>query len=84
MLAVDPSAPQYLKTLAAGIDGELTRLRIPQQPTRTVTYASVAKLPAAAQWPNCIATCLDVGAGVKALVWSNGTSWFPISVGAAL
>jgi hypothetical protein len=51
---------------------------------RTTSYANVAALPDPAQWPNSIATCLDVGGSVKALVWSDGSNWFAVTTGAAL
>lgn len=83
-VVLDPAAPQWAKSFKLSLDGEINRLERPQSPVRTKAYANVAALPDPAKWPNCIATCLDVGGSVKALVWSNGTNWFAVTVGAAL
>lgn len=84
MSVLDASAPQWAKTFKVSLDEDVNRIVRPQAPVRTKAFANVAGLPAAADWPNCIATCLDVGAGVKALVWSDGSNWFAVTVGAAL
>jgi hypothetical protein len=83
-VVLDPVAPQWAKTFKLSLDDEINRVVRPQSPVRTASYANVAALPDPAKWPNSIATCLDVGGSVKALVWSNGTNWFAVTTGAAL
>ena len=83
-IVLDPAAPQWAKALKLSIDDEVNRVVRPGSPVRTKAYADVASLPDPVKWPNCIATCLDVGGSVKALVWSNGTNWFAVTTGAAL
>lgn len=83
-VVLDPAAPQWAKTFKLSLDADLNRLERPASPVRTKAYANVAALPDPAEWPNSIATCLDVGGSVKALVWSNGTNWFAVTTGAAL
>lgn len=83
-IVLDPAAPQWAKALKLSLDDEFNRVVRPGSPVRTKAYADAASLPSAALWPNCVATCLDVGGSVKALVWSDGSDWFPVTVGAAL
>lgn len=42
-------------------------------------YATAVGLPSASLWPNRFTSTGDEGP-----VWSNGTNWFPITIGAAL
>ena len=42
-------------------------------------YATASALPSASLWPNRFTTTGDQGP-----VWSNGTSWFPLTTGSAL
>lgn len=51
----------------------------PKHPLRLAEYDSGA-LPDAAEWRNSLIACPDLGAPV----FSDGTDWYPLTLGAAL
>lgn len=47
----------------------------PLSPSPFLRFDDVASLPDAADWPDCIALCADVGGSVPGLIYSDRTNW---------
>jgi hypothetical protein len=83
-IAIDPTAPLWAQRFRLAIETSLDRQEFPKAPSRLAVFATAADLPDAARWRNSIASCSDIGGGIAGLVWSNGSDWYPVTVGSAL
>lgn len=77
-ILVEPGTPDWWGRAARQVEEAISDR--PGRPSALVRYANTAALPAASAFPGAIA--FHVGLGVPVL--SDGTFWFPLTVGAHL
>jgi hypothetical protein len=77
--AIDPAAPGWFQRWASRLP-DFYALRNPLGPVRIATYANTAALPDPAKFQGCLVFNTALGAPCI----SNGTYWFPVTLGAHL
>lgn len=76
---IEPACPEWFQRFARRLP-DFYQLRLPSRPVKVPTFAATANLPKASDYTGCIV----FNQALAAFCVSDGTYWYPLTMGAHL